>query len=83
MGNRGSPLWPIRSIIGVLLIAPTPGSGYSFVQALFIWLAIQVGNIANQPLELINTRTEQGVSIHESIQLDPAQRIRLQAQGKL
>lgn len=38
MGRKWSSVWiPMRSILGMLVIIPTPASGYSVIQAMVMW----------------------------------------------
>lgn len=38
MGKKWSSIWiPMRSILGMLVIVPTPASGYSVIQAMVMW----------------------------------------------
>lgn len=38
MGKKWSSIWiPMRSVLGLLVIVPTPASGYSVIQAMVMW----------------------------------------------
>lgn len=38
MGKKWSSIWiPMRSVLGLLVIIPTPASGYSVIQAIVMW----------------------------------------------
>ena len=41
MGKKWSSIWiPLRSVIGLLLLAPVPGSGYSSLQVAIMWIVL-------------------------------------------
>lgn len=49
MGKKWSAIWiPMRSIIGMGLMVPTPGTGYSLIQSTVVWIIIQGIGAADQ-----------------------------------
>ena len=41
MGKKWSSIWiPLRSSVGLLLLAPIPGSGYSLIQVTVMWIVL-------------------------------------------
>ncbi len=49
MGKKWSAIWvPMRSIIGMLLMVPSPGTGYSMIQVTVMWIVLQGVGAADQ-----------------------------------
>lgn len=49
MGKKWSAVWiPMRSIIGMLLMVPSPGTGYSMIQVTVMWIVLQGVGAADQ-----------------------------------
>jgi len=49
MGKKWSSIWiPMRSLIGILLMVPTPASGYSIIQVTVLWIILQGIGTADQ-----------------------------------
>lgn len=48
MGRKWSSIWiPMRSVLGMLLIIPTPGSAYSMAQATIMWCIMNSIGVAD------------------------------------
>lgn len=48
MGQKWSSLWiPLRSILGLLIMIPTPATGYSAIQVTVMWIVLQGIGAAN------------------------------------
>ena len=83
LGKKWSSVWlPIRSLLGLVIMVPIPGSGYTMVQSFALWFIIQAGNVADQTWELVVDYLEQGVSVSKAIELDPASKAELLRQGE-
>jgi conjugal transfer/type IV secretion protein DotA/TraY len=49
MGKKWAGIWiPMRSILGMMLLVPTPGAGYSLVQVAVMWIVMQGIGAADQ-----------------------------------
>lgn len=49
MGKKWSAVWvPMRSIMGMLLMVPSPGTGYSMIQVTVMWIVLQGVGAADQ-----------------------------------
>lgn len=83
MGKNSSSFWmPLRSIMGISLMAPMPGSGYSMLQAFVLWVIMQGCNAANQTWELVVDYLDHGISISKAVELNTAQKNKLKTQGE-
>ena len=61
MGKKWSSIWlPMRSMIGMLLMVPTPGAGYSMIQVTVMWLIVQGVGAADQIWTSVLTLVGQG-----------------------
>ncbi|MBT6207420.1 MAG: DotA/TraY family protein, partial [Francisellaceae bacterium] len=48
MGKKFSGIWtPFRSVTGMILLVPSPSSGYSMIQSLVMWIILQSIGAAN------------------------------------
>lgn len=64
MGKKWSAIWiPMRSIIGMSLMIPTPGSGYSMIQMTVVWIIIQGIGAADQIWSMTLEGLKNGASI--------------------
>lgn len=74
MGKKWSSIWiPMRSFIGMLLMVPTPGTGYSIIQVTVLWLILQGIGAANQIWYIVLDNLERGVSATAATNLSGAQ----------
>ena len=73
LGRRWSTLWvPMRSMLGMLLLVPTPGTGYSIIQVAVMWVIVQSIGAANQIWNVVLDNLSAGISASGSINLDSA-----------
>lgn len=64
MGKKWSSLWiPIRSILGMLLMVPSAGNGYSLVQVTVMWVILQGVGAANSIWDTWLTMSERGFGL--------------------
>lgn len=64
MGKRWSSIWiPMRSVIGMALLIPSPGTGYSFIQVLVTYVIIQGIGAADQVWNLALDGLQKGSSV--------------------
>lgn len=83
MGKKWNSLWiPIRSILGILLLIPTAGSGYSLIQVTIMWIVVQGVGLADQIWDIILTNLAQGVSATAAPQLLPSDKSDLNDNAK-
>lgn len=72
MGKKWSAIWvPMRSIIGMTLMIPSPGSGYSLIQVTIIWIIVQGIGAADQIWSITLEGLKTGASATIGAQLDP------------
>ncbi len=63
MGEKWSAIWiPIRSIAGILLMIPTPGTGYSMVQVTVTYIVLQGIGAADEIWTMVMQGLANGVS---------------------
>ena len=71
MGKKWSSIWiPLRSMVGLLLLAPVPGSGYSLLQVTAIWIILNGVGAADKVWNLVVDNLAQGISATQSAELD-------------
>lgn len=64
MGKKWNSIWiPMRATMGMALIIPTPGSGYSIVQSTIMWLILQGIGAADYIWTGILTDLSSGISV--------------------
>lgn len=69
MGKKWSSIWiPLRATLGMLMIVPTPTSGYSVVQTTVMWLILQGVGAADQIWNGILADLGSGLSINRAVQ---------------
>lgn len=63
MGKKWSSVWiPLRSTIGLLLLAPVPGSGYSSLQVVIMWIVLNGVGAADKMWDFVLNNLAQGIS---------------------
>ncbi|PCI37953.1 MAG: hypothetical protein COB50_03070 [Thiotrichales bacterium] len=68
MGKKWSGIWtPLRSMLGMLLMVPTPATGYSFLQVSIMWIVLQGVGAANAVWDIVLTQLDSGVPISGSM----------------
>ena len=71
MGKKWSSVWiPLRSMSGLLLLAPIPGSGYSLLQVTVMWIIINGIGAADVIWNLAVSNLAQGISPVQSAQIN-------------
>jgi len=65
----GSAWLPIRAVAGVLLMFPTPGSGFSAIQVFVMWVVLQGVGAANQVWDTVIDGLSAGFSVVGGIRL--------------
>lgn len=64
MGKKWSSIWvPMRSVFGLLLMVPTPGTGYSLIQNTVIWIIVQGVGAADSVWNKVMDNLTEGVSV--------------------
>jgi len=72
MGKKWSSIWiPMKSIIGMLLMVPTPGTGYSLIQVSVMWVVLQGIGAANAVWSVVATQMASGFNVSGQIQVYP------------
>jgi len=72
MGKKWSAVWiPMRSVAGMALMVPSPGSGYSMIQVTVMWIVIQGIGAANQLWDIALQGLTSGVSVSAGSTSDP------------
>lgn len=83
MGKKWSSIWiPLRSSVGLLLLAPIPGSGYSLIQVTVMWIILNGIGAADRIWNLVLDNLSQGISTSTAIQLQDADTQTLKTNGK-
>ena len=83
MGKKWSSIWlPMRSLMGMLLMVPTPGSGYSMIQVTVMWIIVQGIGAADQIWNIVLNYLSQGISASAGLTLDETEASQLTNQGK-
>jgi len=68
MGKKWSSIWlPMRSILGMLLMVPTPAAGYSLIQVIVLWLIIQGIGAADKIWNIALTNLADGISVTQGL----------------
>lgn len=71
MGRKWSSIWlPMRSALGMLLMVPTPASGYSLIQVSIMWIIIQSIGAADQIWSLVANYMKDGISVSTELILE-------------
>ncbi len=71
MGKKWSSIWiPLRSMVGLLLLAPVPGSGYSLLQVTAMWIILNGVGAADKVWNLVVDNLAQGISATQTAELD-------------
>ena len=84
MGKKWSSIWlPLRSMIGMLLMAPTPGSGYSVIQATVMWIIMQGIGAADAVWNTVLDYLSHGISSTSKIEIEDIYREVLLEDGDL
>jgi conjugal transfer/type IV secretion protein DotA/TraY len=64
MGKKWSAVWiPMRSIMGLGLMVPSPGSGYSLIQATVMWVVVNGIGAADQLWAIVINGLTSGVTM--------------------
>lgn len=72
LGKSWSALWiPLRSIIGMSMLVPTPTTGYSLIQVSVMWLILQGIGIADELWTITMNGLANGVSAAVGTITDP------------
>lgn len=83
MGKKWSSVWiPLRSSIGLLLLAPIPGSGYSLIQVTVMWVVLNGIGAADRIWSLVVDNLSQGISVTQNTQIEDTSSAQLQANAK-
>lgn len=71
MGKKWSSVWiPLRSSIGLLMLAPLPGTGYSGLQVIVMWIVLNGVGAADFTWNFVLSNLSQGISISQKEQLN-------------
>ena len=71
MGKKWSSVWiPLRSSVGLLLLAPVPGSGYSLLQVTLMWIVLNGVGAADKLWNVVLVNLANGVSITQNINIE-------------
>lgn len=82
MGKKWSSIWiPLRSTIGLLLLAPVPGSGYSSLQVVIMWIVLNGIGAADQMWSFVLNNLSQGISATQRDEINRKEVIKLSKQG--
>lgn len=82
MGKKWSSIWiPLRSTIGLLLLAPVPGSGYSSLQVVIMWIVLNGIGAADQMWSFVLNNLSQGISATQKDEINRKDVIKLSKQG--
>jgi conjugal transfer/type IV secretion protein DotA/TraY len=69
MGQKWNSIWiPMRAVSGMVLIIPTPGSGYSVIQTTIMWLILQGIGAADLIWNNILLNLESGMNVVTGVQ---------------
>ena len=83
MGKKWSSVWiPLRSAVGLLLLAPMPGTGYSFLQVTIMWIVLHGVGAADHIWNFVLNNMASGISATRSIKIDEDTKNRLLRNGK-
>ncbi|MGI9214189.1 MAG: DotA/TraY family protein, partial [Gammaproteobacteria bacterium] len=64
MGKKWSSVWiPLRSSMGLLLLAPIPGSGYSLIQVAVMWIVLNGIGAADTIWNLVADSIATGINV--------------------
>ncbi|MEY3182754.1 MAG: Dot/Icm secretion system protein DotA [Pseudomonadota bacterium] len=90
MGQKWSSMWvPVRSVLGLLVMVPTPISGYSTIQVTVIWFVLQGIGAANSVWQVALDALRSGLTVtavqgfggknvgDQTVTLSPSQKQRL------
>lgn len=70
MGKKWSSVWiPLRSSLGLLLLAPVPGTGYSLLQVTLMWIVLNGVGAADKLWNVILLHLANGVSVTQNIDI--------------
>ena len=82
MGKKLSSIWiPMRSILGLIVMVPASGSGYSLIQVLVMWIIINGIGAADLIWNIVLNNYEQGIGTSDLI-VDDSTREELLSQGE-
>ncbi|MGI9215142.1 MAG: DotA/TraY family protein [Gammaproteobacteria bacterium] len=71
MGKKWSSVWiPLRSSMGLLMLAPLPGTGYSCLQVIVMWIVLNGVGAADVTWNFVLSNLSQGISISQKEQLN-------------
>lgn len=71
MGKKWSSVWiPLRSTMGLLLLAPVPGTGYSLLQVTIMWIVLNGVGAADKLWNVILLHLANGVSVTQNININ-------------
>jgi conjugal transfer/type IV secretion protein DotA/TraY len=76
MGRKWSSIWiPMRSILGMIVIVPTPASGYSVIQTIVMWCIMQgigaADAVWNSVLQDLSSGLSPATAITRHVDTDP------------
>lgn len=82
MGKKWSSVWiPLRSAIGLLLLAPVPGSGYSSLQVIIMWVVLNGIGAANTIWDFVINNLSQGITATQTSEINRKNMTDLSKQG--
>ena len=83
MGKKWSSIWlPMRSMMGMLLMVPAPGSGYSMIQVTVLWAILQGIGAADAVWTMVLNYLSQGISATSALTINPEAKLQLEQSGK-
>lgn len=83
MGRKWSSIWlPMRSMLGMLLMVPAPGTGYSMIQVAILWAILQGIGAADQVWNMVLDYLNTGISASGSVTIDEGEKTNLKNSGK-
>ena len=81
MGKKWSSIWiPLRSALGLLLLAPVPGSGYSLLQVTLMWIVLNGIGAADKIWNFVLINLANGVSVTQSIEINGRELLTLEGE---
>lgn len=82
MGKKWSSVWiPLRSAIGLLLLSPVPGSGYSSLQVVIMWVVLNGVGAADKMWDFVLNNLAQGISTTQKSEINREDLTLLSQQG--
>lgn len=76
MGKKWSSAWiPVKSLLGILLMVPIAGSGYSFIQVAIMWIVVQGVGLADNIWDTILDYLAKGMGVTSTLKINEPDKI--------